>query len=132
MAKSIRDTILNANDRPREPVPTPEWEGTDGLVFAQCLSGDERDAYETFMSRNIERDGDDYVPRAGTRGTRAYLVSLGAVDADGDPIFNETDVAMLWCHLTPKPTMPVSAVQRNASLPDCPTTTEPSAETPYT
>lgn len=96
---ALRDQIMQADDLPTKAVPTPEWPGTDGEVFARCLSGNERDQWEVFMTNASEADpegGDDERRyKANTSNIRATMVAMGACDKDGDDIFSQADVVRL-------------------------------------
>lgn len=94
----LRDLILEASDLPREAVPTPEWKGTDGKVFARCLAGEERDAWEVFLSNASNPPGTDgkaHGMKPGTRHVRATLVAQGVCDEDGNRLFSDTDIPPL-------------------------------------
>ncbi len=96
---TLRDQIMQADDLPRKAVPTPEWPGTDGEVFAQCLSGKQRDQWEVFMTNQSEADPegeeDERRYKANTTNIRATMVVMGACDKDGDDIFSQSDVVQL-------------------------------------
>ena len=94
----LRDLILKADDLPREAVPTPEWEGTDGQVFCRRLSGDERDRWEVFLanaSNPPDEDGKSYGLKADTRHIRATLVAQGVCDENGKRIFSDMEIPLL-------------------------------------
>ncbi len=82
-----RDAILAAVDVQTEDVPVPEWGGT---VRVRGLSGTERDGYELWIIQGKGRNRDINI-----RQSRAKLVALTIVDADGKRVFDEADVALL-------------------------------------
>jgi hypothetical protein len=90
---TIAERILQENDLRRELVPTPEWPGVDGEVWARCLSGDELDQWEIFLSANTDKESEQF--RADVKNVRAKLVALGACDRDGQPIFTAQQVLAL-------------------------------------
>jgi hypothetical protein len=73
-----RDAILALDDLPREEVHIPEWRGS---VWVRALTGGERDQLERMISReNV---------------SRASIVSLCVVDAEGNRLFTGKDVEKL-------------------------------------
>lgn len=82
-----RDAILAADDTQVEDVAVPEWGGT---VRIKGLTGTERDQYEAWIisgkgkNRNIN-----------LRNSRAKLVMMAVVDADGKRVFDEADIIRL-------------------------------------
>jgi hypothetical protein len=88
MSKYLRrEDILNAPDILYEAVEVPEWGGT---VRIRGLTGSERDEFEASI---IQRRGKDI--EANLKNIRAKLVSLAAVDEEGNRIFTEEDVVAL-------------------------------------
>lgn len=88
----IRERIKAENDRPFEPVATPEWPSVDGEIYVRRLAGNDRDEWDAFMSRQFEKgDGDSVRWKDRTRGVRARLVTMAACDEKGEPIFNADD-----------------------------------------
>jgi hypothetical protein len=47
-----RDSILNAKDLKKELVKVPEW---GGEVYVRCMTGSERDAFESEAYQSGER-----------------------------------------------------------------------------
>jgi hypothetical protein len=82
-----KDQILGADDRRFEIVPVPEWGGD---VRLRSLTGAERDEFE---SATVQQVGGQQ--RVNTRNLRARLVALCAVDGDGLPLFDRSDVIKL-------------------------------------
>lgn len=78
---------MNAPDILYEAVEVPEWGGT---VRIRGLTGSERDEFEASI---IQRRGKDI--EANLKNIRAKLVSLAAVDEEGNRIFTEEDVVAL-------------------------------------
>lgn len=82
-----RDEILAAVDLQQEDVPVPEWGGT---VRIRGLSGSERDQYEAWIISGKGKNRD-----VNLRQSRAKLVMMCAVDADGRRLFDEADIIRL-------------------------------------
>jgi len=82
-----RDAILAAVDIQSEDVPVPEWGGT---VRIRGLSGTERDQYEAWIIQGKGKNRD-----VNLRQSRAKLVMMCAVDADGKRLFDEADIIRL-------------------------------------
>lgn len=87
MAILTKAQILAADDIKTEPVPVPEWGGD---VLVRGLSGAQRDDYE--QSVMVGRGANKEV---NLRNARAKLVVRSVVDADGELLFSEQDVAAL-------------------------------------
>ena len=87
MAILTREQILQADDLKRETVAVPEW---GGEVMVRCLTGAERDEFETAL---IEFRGKNYNIRLAN--ARARLTSLSVIDEDGQRLFSEADVVSL-------------------------------------
>lgn len=87
MAVLTREQILGADDRLIETVAVPEW---GGEVLVRRVSAGERDKLEASM-----------VVQSGRRrtvsleNTRARIVALCVCDAEGRPLFSESDVEAL-------------------------------------
>ena len=82
-----RDAILKAAALKTEDVPVPEWGGS---VLVRELRGRERDEWEASLA--VQR-GKQMVP--DTANMRAKLAARCIVDADGEPLFSQQDVAAL-------------------------------------
>jgi len=75
-----RETILAADDMPREEVETPEWGGS---VYVRGMTGIERDQLEaSIVQPDGTRDIRHFVPR---------VVALCVVDEHGKPVFSFAD-----------------------------------------
>lgn len=87
---SLRDQILQAEDRPWIDVPAPEW----GLAAVRIISmsGADRDSWEAeALIRRSQLEG-----TARLRNMRAELVARCAVDPQsGERIFGEDDIEAL-------------------------------------
>lgn len=84
-----RDRILAAQDLRFEEVEIPEWEGT---VRVRGLTGAQRDQYEAEVLSAHGRRGSFELR---FRQARAKLVAMSVVDAEGNLLFSEGDVAAL-------------------------------------
>ena len=73
-----RKDILALDDLPRREVHIPEWNDS---VFVRALTGAERDKLERLVS--------------SSQTSRAAIVVLCCVDANGDRLFTDKDVAAL-------------------------------------
>jgi hypothetical protein len=82
-----RDAILGADDRRYEIVEVVEW---GGAVKLRSLTGTERDDFE---AKSVVGKGENQ--RMNYRNMRARLVTLSAVDEQGEPLFNQADVIKL-------------------------------------
>jgi len=82
-----RDSILGSDDLKTEVIDVPEW---NGKVRVRSLTGSERDAYESSITR---RHGTDV--ELNLVNARAKLVVLTVVDDDGVRIFGDDDVMEL-------------------------------------
>jgi len=83
-----RDSILQANDLPREKVQTPEWgEGT--YVFVATMNGTERDAFEQSMLEGRK------AANPNLNNIRARLGVRVIVDDQGTRIFRDEDAEAL-------------------------------------
>lgn len=79
-----KQQILQSCDLAHEDVAVPEWGGT---VRVRCLTGAEREEYDSFRLRAREK-GD-------WRGVMARLLVLSLVDEQGQRLFAEADVPLL-------------------------------------
>lgn len=79
----LRETILAADDLPREKVDVPEW---SCAVYVRALTGAERDAFEA----SVIQDG-----KATLDNIRAKLVVRSVVDDAGARVFTDADAAAL-------------------------------------
>lgn len=91
---SLRDSILAADDLPREQVSTPEWEPFGApSVYVRGLTAAERDKYEQSLT---ERSPDGTVrPRRSLDNLRASFVARVVVDESGARVFEDSDVEKL-------------------------------------
>lgn len=87
MAILTREQILQADDLKREMVEVPEW---GGEVIVRCLTGTERDEFESAL---IQFKGQSYNIKLAN--ARARLTSLSVVDEAGERLFSEADVVAL-------------------------------------
>jgi len=82
-----KDDILNADDLPRETIEVPEWGGS---VIIRTLTGAERDEFEA--SRFIVKGRS---VKTNLVNLRARLISMCAVDEEGNRLFTSEDVRKL-------------------------------------
>ena len=82
-----REDILKVDDTQFQDVDVPEW---GRVVRVRGLSGYDRNLYETSMAQIV---GGRMVPEMSNR--TAKLVARAIVDEDGNPMFNELDIARL-------------------------------------
>jgi len=75
-----RDSILQADDLPKESVEVPEW---GGQVWVRTLSGTERDSFEQSMVNKKNKPNMDNV--------RARFAVLTICDEAGDRLFKAAD-----------------------------------------
>jgi hypothetical protein len=85
---SIRDQILGANDRVREPIDLPAWGSP--AVFVTVMSGTDRDAFEASI---VSGKGKDVTQNL--ENVRAKLAVRCLVDADGARVFSDADAQLL-------------------------------------
>lgn len=82
-----REAILEAQDLQGELVEVPEW---GGPVYVRCMTGTERDAFEseayTLKGKNVEINRENF---------RARLLVRVLVDDLGARLFSDKDVAKL-------------------------------------
>ncbi len=76
MALLNLEQIKAADDKKTVDVDCPEWGGS---VRLRSINGDERDELEAWST---SKKGE------GSRGFRAFLVGMTAIDEAGDPLFN--------------------------------------------
>jgi hypothetical protein len=82
-----RDDILGADDLQRELVQVPEWGGD---VYVRCLTGAERDLWETHTLQDVEPDA-----QKRYANFRARLVVMAVCDDRGMPVFMLADASRL-------------------------------------
>lgn len=83
-----RDEIFATEDVKTEIVPVPEWGGD---VRIRGLSAEKRDEWDS----SFETDSaGKFIPHC-MKNVRARLVSMCAVDENGNPLFQPSDVAKL-------------------------------------
>lgn len=82
-----RDEIFAAADVQKEDVAVPEWGGTVRVIG---LTGSERDQYEAWIISGKGKNRD-----VNLRNSRAKLVMMCVVDADGKRVFDESDIVRL-------------------------------------
>ena len=88
-----KDAILKASALRTEEVKVPEWadpESGADVVLVRELRGRERDEWEASLA--VQR-GRQMVPDVANM--RAKLAARTIVDADGEPLFSQQDVAAL-------------------------------------
>ena len=76
-----KEQILNADDLKRKEVEVPEWHGT---VLIRELTGRERDAFEEGSLDKKTRD-------IKMTNLRARLVSMSAIDENGERLFTKAE-----------------------------------------
>jgi hypothetical protein len=82
-----REAILDIEDLKTAVVAVPEWGGS---VRVRGLTGAERDRFEESVIRlRGQKVGADLT------NVRARLVSMAAIDGEGQPLFTDRDVAAL-------------------------------------
>lgn len=82
-----KDEILGAKDDDYEDVDVPEW---GGKVRLRCISGSERDRYESSLAKMQKGK---LVP--DMVNARAKLVAMSVVDEMGNRMFSDTEVLAL-------------------------------------
>lgn len=87
----LRESILEADDLPREDLPIPEWGVT---VWVRTLSGTERDAFED-SNRKVTGSGKGVQITAQMGNFRARLAVLVCCDEDGTRLFSDEDAPAL-------------------------------------
>lgn len=85
MSALTKAEILGKSDRQPVEVEVPEWGGT---VLVAIMSGEARDAFEAEMVASRERG-------EMSHNLRARYVARCAVDADGNRLFEDADIAAL-------------------------------------
>ena len=79
-----RESILQADDLPKELVDVPEW---GGAVYVRSLTGAERDRFESSM---IKQRGKNQ--QMNLDNIRAKLAVLTVCDEEGKRIFSSADI----------------------------------------
>ena len=79
-----RESILQADDLPKELVDVPEWGGS---VYVRSLTGAERDRFESSM---IKQRGKNQ--QMNLDNIRAKLAVLTVCDEEGKRIFSSADI----------------------------------------
>lgn len=87
MALLSKDAIWQAEDLTYEDVNVPEW---GGQIRIRALSGAERDAFE---AKSVITKGNDR--QINTKNLRARLIAATAINEDGSPMFEPSDVLHL-------------------------------------
>jgi hypothetical protein len=82
-----REAILKADDLKKERVEVPEWSGS---VYVRCMTGTERDAFE---SEAYQIKGKDVT--VNRENFRARLLVRVLVDGKNDRLFSDKDIAAL-------------------------------------
>ena len=80
-----RDTILKADDLPRELVEVPEW--GDGGVWVRTLKGCERDSFEQSLVGKKQK--------MSLENVRARFAVLTICDESGTRLFTDADAKAL-------------------------------------
>jgi len=82
-----RDTVLKAKDLLSEKVEVPEW---GGQVCVRCMTGTERDAFESeaysFRGKDLQVNRENF---------RARLLVRTLADDKGERLFADSDLAAL-------------------------------------
>jgi len=87
-----RQQIDAARDIPEEIVPCPEWGGDARIVG---FSGAARDAWESdLLAAGAGHDGESVV-KSRMENIRASLVARCLVDADGNRLYSDAEIAAL-------------------------------------
>ncbi len=85
--QKIRDSILTADDLPRESLEVPEWGQT---LHVRTLTGVEREDFENVVqAASTGKGGMDL------RGLKIKLVTLTLCTEDGELLFDSTDQLLL-------------------------------------
>jgi len=82
-----KQTILNADDLPREKVAVPQWGGD---VFVRTLTGTERDEFEQSCINSKGKNKD-----MNLKNIRARLCVLCICEESGNRLFDARDVDAL-------------------------------------
>lgn len=88
MSLLSREQILQVDDAQVQEVQVPEWGGS---VRIKALNGTERDAFEASVATAMAGKG----VKLNLLNVRAKLVSLAAVDEQGQRLFRDQDVTAL-------------------------------------
>lgn len=84
MSVLTKDAILEAKDLKDETVEVPEWGGS---VIVRCLTGTERDAFESSLFK-----GNGKNQQENFENLRAKLLVLAIIDEDGKRLFSKKDI----------------------------------------
>lgn len=87
-----KDQILQAKDLTKEKVMVPEWIGKEqapeeAFVFVRCLTGTERDKFESEIVQSRGKSLD-----VNMQNLRAKLLVRTIVDEEGNRLFTDTDI----------------------------------------
>jgi hypothetical protein len=82
-----RDSILEADDLPRESIEVPEW---GGMIYVRTMTGTERDAFESTLV-----EGEGMNRKQSLANFRARLVAITATDEKGVRLFSDDDATRL-------------------------------------
>jgi len=88
MAILTADSILSADDLPKELVEVPEW---GGEVYVRCLTAGERDDWEASVV-SLEKNGKT---KTDMKNLRAKLVARTVCDKSGKRVFNDSQIEAL-------------------------------------
>lgn len=90
---TLRDSILAADDLPREQVQTDEWAPFGvPFVYIRGLTSQERDAYEQSLLVTVNGNR---VPNTRIKNIRAAFVARVLVNDQGEREFTDKDVDLL-------------------------------------
>lgn len=84
---TLYDRIKQSEDIARETVEIPEWGCS---VVVQTLTGNARDAYEEWASRQ-RREAEERGEEPSIAGIRAMCAIASVVDEKGNPVFTMAD-----------------------------------------
>jgi hypothetical protein len=87
MALLSKDAIWQVQDIQTVDVEVPEWGGT---IRLRGLTGSQRDAFEASSVQMVGTDA-----RLNQRNLRARLIAACAVDEEGAPLFERSDIIHL-------------------------------------
>lgn len=83
-----RDQILGANDLAQETVTIPEWGGD---IIIREMTGKQRDLLEGMMASRMSPSGQIM----STKDLRAKMTVMSVIGEDGEPMFNDKDIASI-------------------------------------
>jgi hypothetical protein len=86
---SKAEVLKNGKALPTKEIEVPEW---GGEVTIRCLTGSERDRYESSLARLDKKTG-SMLPNL--INSRARLAAMSIVDESGKRMFSDTDVLEL-------------------------------------